>query len=100
MRGTIWGRRWAHGHRRCFSRAATPPNNFVATIGEDLQRHMAVVQDTVPASEGRVATYIPQLAKANPETFGAAICGVKGEFVSSGDDTTVVGLQSCVKPFT
>jgi glutaminase len=58
------------------------------------------VRANVPHSAGNVAKYIPQLAKANPETFAAAVCSVDGEFFSFGDDRLAFSIQSCVKPFT
>jgi len=61
------------------------------------------IRKEIPASgpnSGHVATYIPQLAKANPDSFGAAICSVNGEFYSCGDDQVPFSVQSCIKPFT
>ena len=61
---------------------------------------MQRVRDTVPATVGSVASYIPQLAKAHADSFGAALCGVNGDFHSAGDDRLQFSIQSCVKPFT
>eukprot|EP01051_Picozoa_sp_SAG22_P007708 SAG22_NODE_552_length_9177_cov_15.661489_2_plen_336_part_00 len=62
---------------------------------------MERVRAAVPATAGSVAAYIPQLAKADPESFGAALCSVDGkEFHSAGDDRIRFSIQSCVKPFT
>jgi len=47
-----------------------------------------------------VATYIPQLAKANPQSMATAVCSVDGELASHGDDHLRFCIQSCVKPFT
>ena len=44
---------------------------------------------------GKVADYIPQLAKLNPDSFGVAICTVDGQRYSIGDCTEPFTLQSC-----
>ena len=54
---------------------------FIATIASDLNAHLERVRARVPPSAGAVASYIPQLAKADPETFGAALCSVNGELL-------------------
>jgi len=65
-----------------------------------MERIRKEIPSTGSPSSGHVATYIPQLAKANPNTFGAAICSVNGEFYSCGDDQVPFSVQSCIKPFT
>ncbi|KAL7407344.1 hypothetical protein ABVT39_007049 [Epinephelus coioides] len=49
-------------------------------------------------SEGKVADYIPQLAKFNPELWGVSLCTVDGQRHSVGDTKQPFCLQSCVKP--
>jgi len=51
------------------------------------------------ANKGRVAGYIPELLKANPDNLGLAICGRNGQQDSCGDVTTKFTLQSVSKPF-
>lgn len=47
--------------------------------------------------KGSVATYIPELAKADPEALAAAFCGTDGSMVSAGDIGTAVTVQSISK---
>jgi glutaminase len=47
--------------------------------------------------EGRVADYIPALAKANPQYLAASIFTKDGEFISAGDDEKPFTLQSVAK---
>src|SRR6202163_670741 len=49
--------------------------------------------------EGDVATYIPELAKANPERFGICLVTVDGRIVRVGDWEDEFTIQSICKPF-
>ena len=49
--------------------------------------------------EGDVATYIPELAKANPEHFGICLATVDGRVVHAGDWEDEFTIQSICKPF-
>lgn len=50
-------------------------------------------------AEGAVATYIPELARADPAWFGIAVATVDGELLQVGDHERPFTLQSLVKPF-
>ncbi|XP_058798521.1 glutaminase liver isoform, mitochondrial isoform X2 [Phymastichus coffea] len=50
--------------------------------------------------EGKVASYIPQLARMNPEYWGVSVCSIDGQRFSIGDTTIPFTLQSCSKPLT
>jgi glutaminase len=50
--------------------------------------------------QGRVADYIPALARINPHQFGMAVCGVDGTEWSTGDSDTSFSIQSISKVFT
>ena len=49
---------------------------------------------------GRVANYIPALAKIDPEKFGMAIIGCDGETAVIGDADEPFSIQSVSKVFT
>jgi glutaminase len=49
---------------------------------------------------GKVASYIPELAKVDPKKFGIVVVGNGGEVVSSGDCETPFSTQSISKVFT
>lgn len=51
-------------------------------------------------NEGEIATYIPELAKANPDWFGIAIVTTDGKIYSTGDVNQNFTIQSASKPFT
>ena len=42
-------------------------------------------------TDGHVATYIPELGKANPEHFGVCVVTAEGEVLSAGDCKPVKG---------
>ena len=44
--------------------------------------------------QGKVADYIPALAKINPKQFGMAICDLEGRIYSSGDAKVNFSIQS------
>ena len=58
-----------------------------------------VHRDVRELRDGEVASYIPELAKVDPELLAVAICTVDGEVVSTGDDRHELTLQSLSKPF-
>uniref|UniRef100_A0A1B0GBY4 glutaminase n=1 Tax=Glossina morsitans morsitans TaxID=37546 RepID=A0A1B0GBY4_GLOMM len=49
---------------------------------------------------GKVADYIPQLARYSPDSWGASICTIDGQRYSIGDVDVPFTLQSCSKPLT
>jgi glutaminase len=49
---------------------------------------------------GRVATYIPELARADPDWFGIAIATVDGRVYEAGDTRNTFTIQSISKPLT
>ncbi len=48
---------------------------------------------------GKVATYIPELAKANPKLFGIALVTADGQIYQVGDACHSFTIQSISKPF-
>jgi len=50
-------------------------------------------------TDGTVATYIPELGKADPEAFGLALASTDGRLFEAGDCGTPFTLQSISKPF-
>ncbi len=49
--------------------------------------------------EGKVADYIPELARANPDWFGICIATVDGQIFEIGDSNQQFTIQSISKPF-
>jgi glutaminase len=50
-------------------------------------------------NDGEVATYIPELGKANPDDFGICVVTVDGDVFSAGDCEQEFTIQSICKPF-
>ncbi|NTU83380.1 MAG: glutaminase A [Chloroflexales bacterium] len=71
-------------------RAAASP--FQAAL-EDLHDELRAVD------EGRVASYIPELARANPGWFGICVATVDGRVFAVGDAEQPFTIQSVSKPF-
>ena len=61
---------------------------------EDLHEKYAALD------EGDVATYIPELGKADPDDFGICIVTADGSVFETGDADRLFTIQSISKPFT
>jgi len=72
--------------------AAAPPRSPVQAYLERLHRRFAAV------CSGQVATYIPELAKADPAAFGIAIATVDGQVYEVGATQQRFTIQSVSKP--
>ncbi|KAJ2947941.1 hypothetical protein O0L34_g9734 [Tuta absoluta] len=51
-------------------------------------------------TDGKVASYIPQLARASTDNWSVSVCTIDGQRFSIGDVTVPFTLQSCSKPLT
>jgi len=49
------------------------------------------------STQGKVASYIPELANANPELLGISISSINGEMITAGDCGQLFTLQSISK---
>ncbi|XP_045102329.1 glutaminase liver isoform, mitochondrial-like isoform X3 [Portunus trituberculatus] len=49
---------------------------------------------------GKVASYIPQLARFHPDLWGVSVCTVDGQRYDIGDTNVNFTMQSCSKPIT
>jgi glutaminase len=63
----------------------------VAEIVDEMQRR---------PDRGEVATYIPELAGADPKQFGLALVTADGQVAAGGDSDTPFSIQSISKVFT
>lgn len=72
------------------------------TTAPDLQALVAAVrEDILPQfGTGRVADYIPALARVNPQQFGLAIVTCAGDTAAVGDSAVPFSIQSVSKVFT
>jgi glutaminase len=51
-------------------------------------------------NDGEIATYIPELGKANPAHFGISLATKDGRIFETGDSDQLFTIQSISKPFT
>jgi len=70
----------------------------------DFARFCEVVQETFDEAatnkNGKVADYIPTLARANKNKFGVSVCSVHGQQCGIGDVHVRFSIQSTSKPLT
>jgi glutaminase len=52
------------------------------------------------ADDGEVATYIPELGRADPDDFGVCVVAADGRSFDAGDCDRPFTMQSISKPFT
>ncbi len=55
--------------------------------------------DLATVREGEVATYIPELSRADPSAFGISIATIDGHVYEIGDTRAPFTIQSISKPF-
>ena len=64
---------------------------IVALVRRDMESHLG---------QGRVADYIPALARVDPRHFGLAVVTFDGQVYKAGDADTAFSIQSISKVFT
>jgi glutaminase len=64
---------------------------IVAVVHRDMETHLG---------RGRVADYIPALARVDPRHFGIAVATCEGDAASAGDAAVAFSIQSISKVFT
>src|SRR5262245_18048597 len=70
--------------------------SFVSPVQDYLEQ---VHREFLPLTDGKVATYIPELAKADPSWFGICIVTSGGAVYEVGDSRQSFTIQSISKPF-
>lgn len=66
-------------------------------LENNLQQWLELARQEV--TKGKLPSYIPLLAKADPEMIAIAIQQVKGDRIMAGDSTATFPLMSVIKPF-
>jgi len=72
------------------------------TLTPDLQTVVIDIADEMRQrpDRGKVATYIPELARADPSKFGIAVIDAQGRVATGGDSEEAFSIQSISKVFT
>jgi glutaminase len=73
--------------------SAAEHSPIVAYLDALLERHAGL-------EGGEVASYIPELAAADPDLFGICLCTVDGAVYEAGDTRSAFTIQSMSKPLT
>lgn len=73
-------------------------NNVIADF-ENFSQGIKEIYDACEENkDGKMADYITQLSKQNPDHFAVSVCTVDGQRKQVGDTNVDFCLQSCVKP--
>lgn len=79
----------------------TEQKGWTQIMKDYLQRLNQIIEDTRPFTDlGQVATYIPELGKANSRILGAALIDVEGNLIAAGDFDYSFTIQSISKVLT
>jgi glutaminase len=79
---------------------STSSNGVSPWLGVQIQKILDEIYNRFKdVDDGSVATYIPELGKANPKDFGICIVTMEGEIFTAGDCETEFTIQSMCKPF-
>lgn len=76
------------------------PAAEAASVTSPIQDYLQSLHHSFAATtDGKVATYIPELAKANPNWFGICLVTATGNIYEVGDAQQPFTIQSISKPF-
>lgn len=75
------------------------PGGYTIPDLKDVVKEIAADMAERP-ERGKVASYIPELAKIDPKKFGIVVVGNDGEVASAGDSEIPFSIQSISKVFT
>ena len=82
------------------SEANASPNSAVPARALQIQRVIdGIYEKYKTVDDGMVATYIPELGKADPKHFGICLATVDGQVFRAGDCDKEFTIQSMCKPF-
>jgi glutaminase len=80
--------------------AARRPEGSAPVLLTPIEEFLAELHARISKlSGGRVADYIPELGKADPNTFGIALATIDGRIYTAGDAGHGFTIQSISKPF-
>lgn len=80
----------------CFPMQDSPQPQVTQPVADLLKQIHAEISK---AKEGTLASYIPELAKANPDWFGICLVTANGAVYEVGDTAQTFTIQSISKPF-
>ena len=80
------------------SRLAQNLDSDEATFSPILTTLFEIYREYRENFSGQIATYIPELAKADPAQFGIALATADGEIYEVGDSRQLFTIQSISKP--
>ncbi len=85
--------RASHVHIRSRAAPSRAATNCRSLIDDVYEKYL-------PHATGEVATYIPELSKADPDAFGVCLVTADGRTFEAGDCDRPFTIQSISKPFT
>jgi glutaminase len=82
------------------TQSSSPPAQDAPWLGSQIQRILdRIYEKYKDVDDGAVATYIPELGKANPKDFGICLATTDGQIFTAGNWEQEFTIQSMCKPF-
>lgn len=75
-------------------------NLIIPNFKEFTEEMTTLFKETESNRDGKVADYIPQLGRVNPEKYALSICTIDGQQFNIGDTKDNFCVQSSSKPFS
>lgn len=76
-------------------------NELIISNWNDFKKNINSIYKKIKNNNnGKLASYIPQLAKVDPNLFSISICSIDGQIYNCGDYNQEFCVQSCSKPIT
>jgi glutaminase len=80
--------------------SATSTDEMTPWLGSQIQKTLDNIYEKYKhVDKGDLATYIPELCKADPSDFGICLATAEGEVFMAGDWEKEFTIQSVCKPF-
>lgn len=79
-----------------------PLQNIEYNWNDKLNENLKEIYEKIKKedSSGKLASYIPELAKVNPDMLGISFCDIDGHMINIGNHDELFCLQSCSKVLT
>lgn len=84
----------------CIIERCMAENFIIPEFNKFKNETMKIYHECKLNKEGKVADYIPELAKADPDHWGVSVCSIDGQRINIGNTKDLFSVQSTSKPIS